>query len=176
VYNKYNFHQHTYCVFHQVSGEEIADKKPNYSSKSGSQYFFTEEGVYRKSNHWGRAANCRWKLIPNENYKNQQTIVAFANWESFYPNNQTDALFYMYIKDNQVFYGHKQDNFYSNQFLFNSVQIAKRTKEIQSVLESNIWAKYFHFSEEEFQIKKKELLEKLLQTNESFVILKSKLT
>ena len=62
TYNKTNFHKHTFCIFKEVDFETIQNLKPNYKSKSGSSYFFTDQGVYRLSNHWGRAANCKWRL------------------------------------------------------------------------------------------------------------------
>ena len=70
-YHKNNFHSHTFCEFVAVESLPKIFSTPNYKSKSGSSYFFTEEGVYRSSNHWGRAANCRWRLIAISNAKMQ---------------------------------------------------------------------------------------------------------
>ena len=65
TYNKTNFHKHTFCIFHEVDFDVVKELKPNYTSKSGSSYYFVESGVYRFSNHWGRAANCKWRLSRN---------------------------------------------------------------------------------------------------------------
>ena len=73
------------------------DEKNCYKSKHNSLYFFTKEGVYRKSNHWGRVASCRWKLISSSSYKNQQTVLAFAKWKDFYSLLETEKLFYISV-------------------------------------------------------------------------------
>ena len=87
-YHKNTFFRHTYCEFRQIE-DVILPEKTHFKSKHNSLYHFTKEGVYRKSNHWGRVATCRWKLIPNATYKNQQTVLGFAKWEDFYPLNET---------------------------------------------------------------------------------------
>ena len=46
-YNKYNFHNHTFCIWNEVDFDKIKELKINYKSKSGSSYIFTEIGVYR---------------------------------------------------------------------------------------------------------------------------------
>ena len=49
-------------------------------------YFYTEEGVYRKSNHWGRVANCRWKMIANEDLQEpSKPGLALPSGHDFYP-------------------------------------------------------------------------------------------
>jgi hypothetical protein len=98
-FNRTNFHAHTFCEFREVDVLPESINKPNFQSKSGSTYYFTEEGVYRSSNHWGRAANCRWRLISQSIAKvnNSQTRIGFAKWTDFYPNNDTDALFYIVV-------------------------------------------------------------------------------
>ncbi len=47
-----------------------------------SQYFYTPEGVYRKSKHWGDVKKCRWTLNGKEKlYKNY--VIGFCKWEDF---------------------------------------------------------------------------------------------
>ena len=94
-FNQYNFYRHTFCIFYEVENNTIENLKINYKSKSGSSYYYTDDGVYRKSNHWGRAANCRWKLEANSNLKNKNSRVGYAKWSDFYPNNEQDNLFYI---------------------------------------------------------------------------------
>ena len=67
TYNKTNFHKHTFCIFQEVDFELIKNLKLNFKSKSGSSYYFVENGVYRLSNHWSRVANCKWRLDKNLN-------------------------------------------------------------------------------------------------------------
>ena len=61
-----NSFKNTFCVFHEVLPRTIDGMKPQYDSKSGSKYFYTKEGMYRWSNHWGRLANSKWRLEPLE--------------------------------------------------------------------------------------------------------------
>jgi hypothetical protein len=172
MYNRNNFHKHTFCLFQQVDNSTLLDLKLGYKSTSGSEYYFTENGVFRKSNHWGRAANCRWRLQVNSEYKNQTEIVGFALWSDFYSNNETDKLFYIEICNakNEVGFNHKNNPNYNNQLLRSAKETAKRIKEIKDVLQSNSWAKYLVFDDfEEIRCK---MLSELSNTNESFVNLR----
>ena len=38
------------------------DRQYDYKSASGSEYWYEKDGVYRRSNHWGNVASCRWYL------------------------------------------------------------------------------------------------------------------
>jgi len=96
TFNKNTFFKNTYCEFQEVNNFDIEEKNC-YRSKHNSLYFFTKEGVYRKSNHWGRVASCRWKLIPSSSYKNQQRVLAFAKWKDFYSLHETEKLFYISV-------------------------------------------------------------------------------
>jgi hypothetical protein len=155
-----------------VEKDAVLDLKLGYKSASGSEYFFTESGVFRKSNHWGRAANCRWRLITNSDYKNQMESVGFANWTDFYPNNETEKMFYIEVNEakNEVYFNHKNNPNYTNQLLRNASDTTKRIKEIKVILQSNLWAKHVLFDDfVEFRTK---MLVELSNTNESFVNLK----
>lgn len=175
MYNRTNFHKHTFCLFQQMDVSVLANLKLGYKSDSGSEYYFTEIGVYRKSNHWGRAANCRWRLIPNSEYKNQNEIIGFANWTDFYPNNESEKLFYIevYEEKNEVHFNHKNNPNYQNQIVRNASATAKRIKEIKEVLQSNSWAKYLNLND--FEAERSKILAELVNTNETFVNLKAKL-
>lgn len=172
TYNKHNFHKHTFCLFQQVDASTLLNLKLSYKSNSGSEYYFSEIGVYRKSNHWGRAANCRWRLITNSEYKNQTEIIGFARWTDFYSNNETEKLFYIEINEakNEVHFNHKNNPNYNNQVLRNASETAKRIKEIKEVLQSNSWAKYLVF--DDFEEIRRKMLSELSNTNESFVNLR----
>ena len=172
TYTKHNFHKHTFCLFQQVDFSALADLKLSYKSNSGSEYFYTEIGVFRKSNHWGRAANCRWRLIVNSEYKNQKEIVGFARWTDFYSNNETEKLFYIEINEakTEVYFNHKSNPNYSNQVLRNASETAKRIKEIKEDLQSNSWSKYLVF--DDFEEIRRKMLSELSNTNESFVNLR----
>ncbi|MDD7914673.1 hypothetical protein [Polaribacter ponticola] len=121
TYNQTNFFKYTFCEFTQDTSFEFPENS-NYKSKSDSTYFYTKEGVYRKSNHWGRVANCRWKLISNEDYKNQQIVVGFAKWSNFYPINSTEEIFFIEVdfdKKNAILKANEKAN---NKFSFSEAQ------------------------------------------------------
>lgn len=63
-YTKENFHQISRGIFSEC---ETPQTTPDYVSltKNGrvsSQYWFTENGVVRNSDHWGQIASCIWIL------------------------------------------------------------------------------------------------------------------
>lgn len=144
-YTQHTFFNSTYCEYSQVDSAIFTTETPHYKSKSGSEYLFTQEGVYRHSNHWGRVADCRWKLKSNENYKNQQTAVAFAKWTDFYPLNNNEALFYIQVnfdtKKASIHYA-KEDS-KKEFFLFTLGASQKRVKQITNLLRDEKWAKYY---------------------------------
>jgi len=149
-YRQNNFHKHTFCLWEEVSQADFELQKSHFKSKSGSEYFFTEEGVYRISNHWGRAANCRWRLIALENYKNQETKVGFAKWIDFYPNDETTNLFFIQINFDKkiVDFFHKEIPFYDNKAtLRNASETTKTIKIIKQVLNEEDWAKYLEYED-----------------------------
>lgn len=179
-YHKHNFHKHTFCVFKEVSIEVTKDLNPNYSSKSGSKYYFLEEGLYRVSNHWGRASNCRWKLEASSvdvdgNLKRVQTKVGYAKWTDFYPNNEHENLFYIAVnfETKSVDFYHKNNPAYDGKSICrNAAETSKRIKICKEVLLEERWANYLHFNT--IESLKKEIISELLTTNFSFIDIKKK--
>lgn len=153
TYNSTNFFKYTFCEFLQVD-DFIFPENINYKSKSNSFYFYTDKGVYRKSNHWGRVANCRWKIITNKNYKNQNEVIGFAKWNDFYPINSNEKLFFILVDfDNKTAkLQSKTEKFY--QHLFSYSDAKKRIKQIQHLLKNDKWTTYFdlEISELRYQI------------------------
>ena len=140
-YNKHNFHKYTFCEFQEVSFSDIENIKPSYKSKSGSVYYFSNEGVFRVSNHWGRAANCRWRMLSDEKIKSQTQKCGFAKWTDFYPNDETEKLFYIEVnwETEEVIFQHKSNFNYKNFFVLrNASATAKRIQTIKEVLKNNI--------------------------------------
>lgn len=175
TYHSKNFHKHTFCLWNEVSQVTFEIEKPQFKSKSGSDYFFTDEGVYRSSNHWGRAANCRWKLIPLSEYKNQETKIGFARWTDFYPNNETANLFYIQVNFElkTIDFYHKDMPFYDGKsVLRNASETAKTIKTIKQILNEEEWAKYFKF--EDLEVLRTNLINDLLFTTLSFNEIKKK--
>ena len=148
-YHKNNFHSHTFCEFTEVAALPVNISKPHFKSKSGSSYYFTDEGVYRSSNHWGRAANCRWRLISQSTVKinNSFTRIGFALWSSFYPNNESDALFYIAVnfETATVTFQHRNHPSYDGKaVLRTAAETAKVIRQIKEVLETDAWAKFYN--------------------------------
>jgi hypothetical protein len=175
IYNKTNFHSHTFCIWKEVAISEIKELKISYTSQSGSQYIFTKEGLYRISNHWGRVANCHWRLVPITQFKNQNTTVAFAEWSDFYSNNDASKLFFIQVnsKTKEVNFYHKETSeIYENLIFRNAKETAKTVKTIKQVLTETDWTKYLNYSD--LDILRKEVVNELVSTNKSFLEIKRK--
>jgi len=106
-------------------------------------YFYTKEGVYRKSNHWGRVANCRWKLIANDNYKNQQIVIGFAKWTDFYPINSSEKIFFIDVDFQKKTANIQPKKEEKNNFLFTLNEAQKKIKQIAILFKETKWADYF---------------------------------
>ena len=174
-YNRNNFHKHTFCEFVQVDATAIPNIDWQYKSKSGSSYCFTDEGVYRSSNHWGRAANCRWRLISEIKNPNQKERVGFAKWNDFYPNNETESFFYVEVNfvTKEVTFQHKSNPKYDEKaVLRNAAETAKVIRQIKEILESDAWAKYLDY--DDLEVLRKEIIIDFLTTNKKFIELKKR--
>lgn len=163
TYNSSNFFKHTFCEFHQVDDFDFPKDK-TYKSDSDSEYYYTKEGVYRKSNHWGRVANCRWKLISNGNYKNQQTVIAFAKWSYFFPINSLEKIYYISVDFEKQSVKIKPKKETINHFLFTYSEAVKRKKQIYHLFKNDKWASFYELSLD-YLIKK--VIEELINTNKS---------
>ena len=171
-YNKTNFHKHTFCEFTEVDSASIPSIVWHYKSKSGSGYCFTDEGVYRISNHWGRAANCRWRLISNSKTSSNSKInngenrIGFAKWTDFYPNNETENFFYVEVNfdTKEVTFQHKNNpNYDEKAVLRNASETAKIIRQIKEILESDTWAKYLDYND--LEELRRDVIQKLITTN-----------
>ena len=94
-----NFYKQTYCLFKEVTDQ--TELKFTYKSRSSSQYLYTEKGVYRYANHWGRVAQCKWPIQTLNSFKNQQYYVGFALWSDFFSLQATDKLFSIVVNFSQ---------------------------------------------------------------------------
>ena len=148
TYNKTNFFKHTFCVFEEVDVSQIQNLKCNYSSKSKSQYFFNAVGVYRVSNHWGRASNCRWRLASKNKSISQKTLVGFAKWTDFFVNDETSNLYFVTVdfNTNTVNFNHKNASVFDGKAQLRSAQqTAKVIQNIKLILKDASWAKHLKF-------------------------------
>jgi len=66
------------------------ERKPDFVSNTGSSYFYSKDGVVRKSNHWLGVASCKWILDGSDenklNYavdKRTEFVCGFCKWSDF---------------------------------------------------------------------------------------------
>ena len=88
-YNKNTYFCSTIANFKEVENEEILNRMKkcdvDFQSYASSRYIYTEDGVYRYSDHWNSGvASCSWFLDCNEidEYK-----LGFCKWNDFVPND-----------------------------------------------------------------------------------------
>jgi hypothetical protein len=177
IYTKLNFHKHTFCIWKEVSFSEISDLKISYISQSGSQYIFTDKGLYRVSNHWGRVANCHWRLIPLADFKSQHNLVGYANWVDFYSNDDTSKLFFIKmdfdpeVLGREVNFFHKQSSEGQKNIIFrNARETAKTIRIIKQVLTETDWAK--HLKYDDLEVLRKQIINELINSEKSFLEVK----
>jgi len=162
-YNPTNFFKHTFCEFTKVIDFEFPENT-HYKSKSNSFYFYTDEGVYRKSNHWGRVANCRWRLLSDEKIKSKNDYIGFAKWTDFYALNEAEKQFYIAVdfKNKQVNFHHKANK--EDVFLFFAVTAQKKVSQIRKLFVDKKWANYF---EEDLEVLQKKIITTFINSNKT---------
>ena len=102
--NKDNYFLSTRCTFKAC---QRPNREPDYTSKSGSRYWYTDSGVYRESSHWSRiygvsehdllftslrecsrVSSCFWILKIHDTTSERTTKCGFAQWDKFKYNNK----------------------------------------------------------------------------------------
>jgi hypothetical protein len=85
--NKADFFEGTKANFTSC---EMPEGKPDYTSNSGSIYFYTKDGVIRVANHWLGVASCKWILDGQDEYainkatdKREFAVAGFCKWSEF---------------------------------------------------------------------------------------------
>ncbi|MGH2664725.1 hypothetical protein [Flavobacterium sp.] len=147
--------KNTFCVFREVDLSEIENKKPDFTSDSNSHYFYTELGMYRLANHWGRLANSKWRLV-SEMDSGSKVKLGYANWTEFYPDNDIEKLYYLEADfvNNTIQYQHKNNPEYDKKaILFDTSETRKRLKQARNILTLTNWVNYFE-SEDINQLRK----------------------
>jgi hypothetical protein len=160
--------KNTFCVFQEVALISLDGLKIQYESKSGSSYYYTKVGMYRLSNHWGRLANSKWRLVSMEPESDSKTKLGFAPWTRFYPDNAVEELYYLEMNylNRTVNYQHKNNPDYNGKaILRTSFETTKKIKQIRNLLNLTSWAKYFEY--EDLDILRKEIIEQLIFTNKT---------
>jgi hypothetical protein len=169
-----NSFKNTFCVFNELPLDAIEGLTIQYKSKAGSSYFYTKEGMYRLSNHWGRLANSKWRLEPMQETSFSKQKLGFALWTSFYPDNAEDKLYYLEANfdTKTVQYQHKKNPSYDQKaVLRTSFETAKRIKQVRNLFELTSWAKYFEY--DDLDNLRMKIINGLIYTNKSLEEIKS---
>ena len=141
-----NSFKNTFCVFHETSLDSINGLELQYNSKSGSKYYYTELGMYRLSNHWGRLANSKWRLESMRPETTSKFKLGFALWQNFYPDNAVEQLYYVEVnlENNTANYQHKNNPYYDEKAILRTTfETTKRIKQVRNIIHLTSWAKYF---------------------------------
>lgn len=157
-----------------INNDFLKEKTVHYKSKFGSSYFYTGKGVYRYSNHWGRVANCRWKIRGIEDYKNQVFYVGFAKWVDFFPLNNYEKVFYLdvdFLTGETIIYRITAAETLPH-FLLTLDLAFKRVKEIKTLFKNYKWALYYN---ETVEIVRSTLIHKLINSEKPLQELKQSL-
>ncbi|WP_136667948.1 hypothetical protein [Flavobacterium sp. H122] len=163
----------TFCVFEEVGTELIQNLAPDFISDSGSKYYYTQKGMYRFSNHWGRLANSKWRLT-DKGISAEKDKIGFAEWDNFYPDNEFEKLYYIEWDRglNDVLYQHRNNPDYdSRAVLRTSKETQKRLKNARNILQLSNWARYF---ETDITILREMIIQDLIYTDLSLDEIKRK--
>ena len=165
--------KNTFCIFKEVIKPAISSRKFDFESKSGSCYYFTQLGMYRRSNHWGRLAHSKWRLEPLDPESESKTKWGFAEWTDFHPDNATELLYYIEVDYSKgtVNYQHKNNpNYNSKAVLRTSFETTKKIKQIRNLLNLTSWASYFVY--EDINELRQKIIEDLIYTNQTLEVIK----
>lgn len=171
-----NSFKNTFCVFKEVWPEALEGLKIQFASKAGSTYYYTQLGMYRVSNHWGRLANSKWRLVAMEPETESKTKIGFAPWEEFYPDNAEEKLYYIEANfdQNTVTYQHRKNPLYDQKaILRTSFDTTKRIKQIRNLQQLTSWAKHFEY--EDIAILRKQIINELIFTEKTLDEIKREL-
>ncbi len=123
----------------------LADKTPDYVSRSGSQHFYAEEGVYRISSHWGRAATCKWRLQTDASNFRNGSKAGFAKWTHFYKDNEVEKLYFIQksLFTQKYEYYHKDEPIYTPDYVLRTAgETRKILRQLKVITTETKWAKY----------------------------------
>ena len=137
--------RNSFCIWTEVDLQEIQEQNPQYISQSGSQYFYLHDGVYRLSDHWGRAANSKWRLTPMNN-ELRKIRLGFANFTDFQKDNLHEKLYFIEVdfKNELVFFNHKNNKKPNCMaILRTATETTKSIRKIRKLIENQSWTRHF---------------------------------
>lgn len=171
-----NSFKNTFCVFQEQHLDVVKGLSVQFQSKAGSTYYYSDLGMYRISNHWGRLANSKWRLIPLEPETSSKFKLGFASWDDFYPDNAVEQLYYLEVNyvSNTVNYQHKNNPSYDQKaILRTSFETTKKIKQIRNLLGLTSWAKYYDY--EDIAVLRQKVVDQLVFTTKTLEEIKLEL-
>ena len=96
-YTRHNYYMGTTAVFEPCA---VPSRSPSFISRSGSEYWYTDDGVIRRSNHWGTGiALCDWLLGTDDRSSWDTTAphdmrCGFCRFNDFHPNRFYEVVAY----------------------------------------------------------------------------------
>ncbi|TGD56566.1 hypothetical protein [Flavobacterium humi] len=159
--------KNTFCVFREVAVSEVANREPDFTSSSGSRYFYTEKGMYRLANHWGRLANSKWRLV-SQMESEGKIKLGYANWSEFYPDNDIEKLYYLEadFEKGTILYQHKNNPEYDGKaVLWDTSETKKRLRQARNILTLTNWASYFE--NDAIEMLRKTIITELIYTRKT---------
>ncbi len=123
--------------------------------------------MYRLSDHWGRLANSKWRLIASEIETDSKFKLGFAAYDNFFPDNDIDQLYYLEYNqvDQTINYNHKNNaDFDGKPVLRTTIETRKRIKQARNIVTLSSWAKYF---ESDIDLLRIQVINELIFTNKT---------
>lgn len=164
----------TFCIFNEVPLSAIANKEPDFKSDSGSRYYYTQEGMFRLSNHWGKLANSKWRLIAMKTASTAKIKLGYAKWEAFYPDNDLEKLYYItadFVNHTAEYYHKNCPDYNKKAILRTYKETQKRLKNIRNLLTLTNWAK--QYSHQDIQVLRRNIITELIYTDKTLQVIKS---
>lgn len=164
--------KNTFCIFREVLLSEIEHLELRFKSESGSAYYYTNEGMYRLSNHWGRLANSKWRLIALDSTTSSKIKLGFARWEDFYPDNATEKLYYIEadFENHTANYFHKSCPDYDGTIILRTTaETRKRLKNIRNIFTLTHWANHY---DQDIETLRKRIVSELINTDKTLETIK----
>ncbi len=89
-----------------------------------SQYWYTDKGVYRKSDHWGRVKLCQWPL-EKKGFSKTYTSVGYCAFENFNTYEATYADYFNALAAKGISYSYTDKNFITFSEKVNTINFKK---------------------------------------------------
>jgi hypothetical protein len=118
--DKTNFFIGTYANWTSVS--EVPNRTPDYISESYSNYWYSNKGVVRLSDHWGVVSSNFWEL-------DKPGAIGFCTWKNFHKIVQLKSPYITQDLNSEQYY----DNYYlDHDYIFVEFGLVFKAKMVYS--------------------------------------------